>query len=120
MKSNVKTVNRSILGYAAAMALACVLVTSNAYAGDDVHSQTVKFADLNLSTPAGVEALYRRIHAAAQRVCGYEATSAYGRDIWQNCVRPTVDATVAKVNNPQLTALHTGRNPSPATAMINR
>jgi UrcA family protein len=120
MKSNVKTVNPGILGYVAAMTLACVLVASNAHAGDDVHSETVKFADLNLSSPAGAEALYRRISAAAQRVCGYEATSIYGPSIWQNCVRPTVDATVAKVNNPLLTRLHPGRNPAPATAMINK
>ena len=68
MKSNVKTVSRPILAYAAAMWLACGLVASNAQAGDE-RSETVKFADLNLSSPEGVEALYGRIHAAARRVC---------------------------------------------------
>ena len=69
MKSNVKTLNRPILGCAAAMWLACSLVASNAHAGDEARSETVKFADLDLSSPAGVEALYGRIHAAARRVC---------------------------------------------------
>jgi UrcA family protein len=120
MNSNVKTANRTILAYLIAMWLACVLVASNAYADDQVRTETVKFADLKVDTPAGVEALYRRIYAAAQRVCRYEATSIYGPSNWRNCVRPTVDDTIAKVNNPLLTALHTGRNPSPPTAMTNR
>jgi UrcA family protein len=34
-----------------------------------VRSETVKFQDLNVGTPAGVEALYGRIHSAAVRVC---------------------------------------------------
>ena len=69
MNSNVKSHNRSILTYATAMWLACAFAAFNAHAGDDVRSETVKFADLNLSTQAGVEALYGRIHAAALRVC---------------------------------------------------
>ena len=42
MKSNVKTINRPILAYAAAMWLACGLVASNAHAGDEARSETVK------------------------------------------------------------------------------
>jgi UrcA family protein len=120
MNSNVKTDNGLFLACATAMLLACVLVTSNAVADDQVRSETVKFADLKVDTSAGVEALYRRIYGAAQRVCGYEAGAIQGPSIWRSCVRPTVDATIAKVNNPRLTALHTGRNPSPETAMINK
>jgi UrcA family protein len=33
-------------------------------------SVTVKYADLNLATPAGVDALYHRIRVAARTVCG--------------------------------------------------
>jgi UrcA family protein len=120
MNSNIKTDNRPFLACSTAMLLACVLAASNAFADDQVRSETVKFADLKVDTPAGAEALYRRISAAAQRVCRYEASSIYGPSTWQNCVRPTVDATVARVNKPRLTALHAGRKPAPATAMINK
>jgi UrcA family protein len=120
MNSKVKTDDRAFLACSIAILLACVLVTSNAIADDQIRSETVKFADLKVDTTAGAEALYRRIYGAAQRVCGYEATSVFSQTIWRNCVRPTVDATVAKANNPLLTALHTGRKPAPATAMINR
>jgi UrcA family protein len=103
-----------------AILLACVLVAPNAFADDRIRTETVKFADLKVDTPAGVEVLYRRIISAARRVCSNEGSSIYVYSNWQNCVRPTVDAAVAKVNNPMLTALHAGREPSPATAMIKR
>jgi UrcA family protein len=119
MNSNVKTDNRPF--YWTAILLACVSVASNAFADDQIRTETVKFSDLKVDTPAGVEVLYRRIQSAARRVCGYEgASSVYAYSNWQNCVRPTVDAAVTKVNNPMLTALHTGREPSPATAMIKK
>jgi UrcA family protein len=120
MNPTVNTHRSPFLAYSTAIVLACALVTSNAFADDQVRSETVKFADLKVDTPAGVEALYRRINSAAQRVCSYEATSVQGPSIWRNCVRPSVDAAVTKVNNPLLTALHTGRKPAPATAMINK
>jgi UrcA family protein len=120
MSSNVETRNRLFLACSTAMALACVLVTSNAFADDQIRSETVKYADLKVDTPAGADALYRRIHSAARRVCGYDATSLWGPSVWQNCVRPAVDVAVTKVNNPLLTALHTGRKPAPATAMIDK
>jgi UrcA family protein len=120
MKSNVKSDNCPLFAYSVAIALACLLVDSNAFASDPIRSETVKFADLQVDTSAGVEVLYRRIQSAARRVCSYDATSIQGPSVWQNCVRPAVDAAVAKVNNPQLTAIHTGRNPSPATAMIEK
>ena len=41
-----------------------------AFAGDsEVHSQSVRHADLNLGTPEGQERLERRIEAAAKSVC---------------------------------------------------
>jgi UrcA family protein len=104
---------RSLLGV-------CMLVTAAAWANPPSSSITVSYRDLDLSNSAGVARLYRRIQGAAQSVCGYDAASVFGPSIWKNCVRPTVDATVAKVNNPLLTALHTGSKPSPATAMINK
>jgi UrcA family protein len=83
-------------------------------------SAEVSFRDLDLNTQAGAAKLYRHIQGAAQRVCGYEATLVKAQSTWQHCVRPTVDAAVAKVNNPLLTALHTGRSSPAATAMLGK
>ena len=73
-----------------------------------------------MNTQSGAAKLYRRIQGAAQRVCGYEATLSQAQSIWQHCVLPTVDAAVAKVNNPLLTALHTGHGSPAVTAMTGK
>ena len=65
MKLNTKTRNRALV---ACSLVACTLFSS-AFAGEPVRSETVKFHDLNVGTPAGVQALYQRIHSAAQSVC---------------------------------------------------
>jgi len=68
MKSNVTTANRSALALTTAMLLAFAVVPG-AHANEPLRSETVKFQDLNTDTPAGVQALYDRIHSAATRVC---------------------------------------------------
>jgi UrcA family protein len=93
------------------MWLACVLVAFDAHARNDVRSETVKFADLNVGTLAGVKALYGRIHAAAWHVCrqpGGELQTA------RTCMRRAESDAVGKVNAPLLTAFYqkkTGSNP---------
>ena len=117
MNSNVKSDKRSIVG-ATAMGLACVLLAFNAYAGDDVRSETVKFADLNLGTPSGVEALYGRIHAAARRVCQQPAGELAAT---RGCNAKAESEAVGKVNVPSLTAFYQQKTGSrPATITANR
>lgn len=50
---------------AAGMSLMCLFGVASAF----VPQETVKFKDLNIDSPAGVAALYQRLHAAAQHVC---------------------------------------------------
>jgi UrcA family protein len=117
MNSSVKS-NHSIRGYAAAMGLACVLAAFGAHAGDQVRSETVKFADLNLGTQSGVEALYGRIHAAARRVCDQPAGEPWGA---RACMTKAESEAIAKVNVPLLTAFYqkkTGGHPE--TLIANR
>jgi UrcA family protein len=115
MNSNVKTDNRTLRIYALAMWLACTLAVSSAHAGDEVRSERVKYADLNLNAPAGVEALYGRIHAAARRVCT-QPPKALVND---GCMRKAESEAVGKVNVPLLTAFYeakTGSHPLPIIA----
>ena len=69
MGSNLQIINRPFITYCAAILLTSLLAVSNALADEQLRTETVKFQDLNVQTPAGVEALYRRIHSAALRVC---------------------------------------------------
>ncbi|HXY96908.1 MAG TPA: UrcA family protein [Steroidobacteraceae bacterium] len=110
MNSNVKSINHSVHGYTMAMLLACTLIAFSARAGD-VRSETVKFADLNLGTPSGVEALYGRIHAAARRVCEQPAGE---QQAVRSCMAKSESEAISKVNVPLLTAFYqqkTGRQP---------
>jgi UrcA family protein len=74
-------------------------------------SRTVKFADLNTSTPSGAHELYMRILAAAQVVCSYVPFATDGEKA--NCVRDTIEAAVMKINQPALSVLHKPENNPP-------
>jgi UrcA family protein len=118
MNSNLKTRNPVFVAYAAAAALACALLTSNAYADDQARSETVKFADLDLSTQVGVEALYDRIHAAARRVCAQPGSLVAG-STW--CMKKAEGDAVGKVNAPLLIAYYQKKTGSPPqTLTANR
>jgi UrcA family protein len=114
MNSKVKTDNRSIRTYTVASWLACALIASNAHAGD-VRSETVKFADLNLSSPSGVEALYLRIHAAAGRVCWQPSGAGAST---RACVTKAESEAISKVNVPLLTAFYQHRTGTEPQAII--
>jgi UrcA family protein len=103
MNSNVQTINKAFLAYAAAVLLASVLVVSKASAGEELRSETVKFQDLNVSTPVGAEALYNRIHAAAKRVC--TQPGAWPPAVIA-CVKNAEATAIGKVNQPLLTAFY--------------
>jgi len=115
MNSKVKAEPRNTVCAAMAMSLACVLIAFNARAAD-LRSETVKFADLNVNTQAGVEVLYGRIHAAARRVCDQPAGDPTGI---KACMSKAEAGAIAKVNTPLLTAFYqkkTGTQPQTITA----
>ena len=105
MNSKLQTVNRAFIVHSTAILLACVLVASNALADEQVRSETVKFQDLNVGTPAGAEALYSRIHSAAVRVCSpsgewLEEVGAAA------CAKDAEAKAIKKVDVPFLTAFY--------------
>ena len=118
---NVLTCKSSYHFRSLALFAVCLICTTTAWAGPPAtRSTVVSFRDLDLNTQSDAAKLYRRIQGAAARVCLYEPTLAQALSLYQHCVRLTVDAAVAKVNNPLLTALHTGRSPPAATAMTSK
>ena len=83
----------------------------------------VQFGDLNTSTPEGIRALYSRLSAASVQVCGSQSTW-YPTAYWsqKECSRTTLENLVARLNLPQLTALHResthGRLPAAAVRTV--
>lgn len=78
-----------------------------------VRSVTVRYAELDLSKPQGVEALYLRIRGAAKRVCTADYSTAIRDQVsWRNCYQDAIERAVRQVNVPTLTALHRARTSS--------
>ena len=114
----------SIAAIAAVATLGFAATTHASPASDgasepDTMSVNVSVADLNLASPAGAKVVLRRIHNAAQTICGGEPDIRSERfAIYQACVRTTVDTTVASLGSPMVTALNQGQ-PTPI-AMADR
>jgi UrcA family protein len=99
-----------------AVVLAAAMFAVAPYAGADdakparslIPAVTVRFADLNTSSPQGVRALYDRIAAAAQSLCGPSSSlwDSSALQNWRSCYRATIDHAVRQINRPELTALH--------------
>jgi len=105
-------VHRSPLACAAlgAALLAGTALGSEAAGGRPAaRTLTVRYADVNLATVAGATTLYRRIQGAARLVCGEPGRSLSEQREWAQCYRDAVNDAVATVNNPTLTAVHSGR-----------
>ena len=93
-----------VVGLLAAATLIEVARADEVRVGATVPVQAVAYEDLNLNTKAGVQALYKRIHGAAEQVCG----NFNGRDVrvtraHEACVERATADLVAGVNNQMLT-----------------
>lgn len=108
MKTNAFT---RIMGVAV-LALGATVVqaslVNSATAADAPGEQAVRISDFNLSKSADVTRLYQRIHAAAEAVCGTQATtgSHLPSVAQRRCVDGAVDGAVRQLHNDSLTAYH--------------
>jgi UrcA family protein len=109
-----KTANHLVLS--TAVLLASVWVVPGAFADEQVRTETVKFYDLKVDTPADARALYSRIHAAARRVC--EDSDPTMRLAAIACVGGAEARAIQSLNLPQLTAYYREKtgNQSPLIA----
>jgi UrcA family protein len=104
MSSNTKTLSRVPFVFVTGALLAFAAVTSAHANEEPVRSETVKFEDLNVGTPSGVQALYERIHRAARRVCS--EPDALQQLAAKTCAQKAEARAIASVSLPQLTAYY--------------
>ena len=65
-------------------------------------SATIRYDDLNLSAPAGVASLKRRILRAAAQVCADQSGSdPFGKILLRRCVRRATDQALVQVKWPE-------------------
>jgi UrcA family protein len=81
---------------------------STAYAADALPSKKVYYADLNLSRPADVQVLYRRLKIAAVGVCYKEPEpqELSRRAHWKRCYEPALHNAVMQIDVPALLSLY--------------
>ena len=103
--------------WVALLVLASAAAGANPSGADEVRSEKVKFADLNLNTLAGASVLYSRIEHAAQRVC-ITGSDPFHPGSSTSCRKTAIAAAVAKVNSPWLTAIHSSKTGGPALASL--
>jgi UrcA family protein len=90
----------SLLGFGSAVGAA-----SCAQAGEAL-AVTVSYQDLNLSSPADVQTLYRRLKRAASTVCTPAQTWELSRRLaYSRCYNAALDSAVMAVRSPELLAL---------------
>ena len=92
----------------------CVLANAgNRESAGQVRSVIVRYAELDLSKPQGIDALYRRIQAAAKSVCRPDASvSSFYDRANRHCYHDAVERAVRQVNLVTLTALHRAKTSS--------
>ena len=88
----------------------CAVAAADASA----ESRTVKFAELDISSPSGAHALYRRIRAAAQVVCAKYFFATDGDKA--QCVRDATADAVTRINEPALSAVYRANNRTSAAS----
>jgi len=99
--------SKSVAG-AAGVLLACVFVVSSALAAEPdtrVRTEDISFQDLNLTTTAGVEALYQHIHSAAERVCTNSGQSNLAESASAMCTKDSLARAVKEIDLPALNGI---------------
>jgi UrcA family protein len=87
--------------------------------GEEAPSITLQYRSAHLDTTAGVANLYRRIRAAAQRVCSpLEGRPLQNQVLWKECVDHAVEGAVQAVHNEPLSAYHWRRGGGPKQPRI--
>ena len=116
---------RNLLAPAAFAVMAATAVAAPAVAdglGDAV-SDHVKYGDLDLTHPAGVNVLYNRIRLASKAVCAQlSGRELVDVQLYNACFTNAMSHAVADVKQPALTALYlekTGNSHSQRLAMLD-
>jgi UrcA family protein len=90
---------------------AVMSATAQASGTSEVSAETVRYSSPDPANVTDVVVLYRRIDAAASRVCGQRMSpgSPFVSRPWQHCVEGAMRHALASINAPSLTAYAAAR-----------
>jgi len=108
MTTTTKLTLRTLLAPAAFAVITATAAAAPAAADvpDGFASQRVKYGDLDLTNPVGVNALYNRIRSASKVVCAPLSSRAVLVQLYDDCLTQAMSHAVADVKQPALTALY--------------
>jgi UrcA family protein len=108
---NTSTQLPRILAITIFTALTCGIATvSFASDGTDALQATVKYGDLNVSSPSGAATLYSRIRAAAENVCHpFNNRDFASQKLLAACVHRAMSDAVIEVNQPALLTIYNAK-----------
>jgi UrcA family protein len=109
--SSIRSISLQVALGAIACGVTFMSTTAAAHQGDgEPLTKVVSFADLNLNGEPGVQTLYGRLRMAATQVCApFRGTSLREKTKWHECFDPALARSVAKIDEPRLTAYHLSR-----------
>jgi UrcA family protein len=114
--STASTGIRSLIATAILGALASSFSTVSAAAVPSSASVTVTYTALELESPSGSRALYKRIRAAAQSACSY---FVFATDVDEaRCVHDAIARAVNEINQPALSAVAGVKLKTPAACTL--
>jgi UrcA family protein len=111
MKPKFHRSTRPIKLHIALAAIACGVALTTPATADQSNgaplTKVVSYADLNVNGEAGARTLHGRLRMAAAQVCApLRGNSLRERTNYQECFTPALARSVAKVDEPMLTAYH--------------
>jgi UrcA family protein len=114
LKAKFHSSTRSIGRHIALAAIACAVALTTPAMADrsdgEALTKVVSYADLNLNGEAGARVLHGRLRMAATQVCApLRGTTLREKSNWRECFDPALARSVAKVDEPMLTAYHLSR-----------
>ena len=104
MKTGIRTSIAAVMGLTV-LAAAAAPASAGQYVGPDV---AVHYADLDITTAAGAEALYERIQQAAARVCPDSKLLVQNMTAIR-CRNEVVARAVSSLSSPRVTAIYAAR-----------
>ncbi len=113
-----KSITKNLFQTVLAAGALIVAVTTAARAADlpQVH---VRYADINVSSPAGAAVLYQRIRVAASQVCGTPDQRDLARlEQAKVCTDQAIASAVTAVGNEKLTDLYQAKMHNVVTAKL--
>jgi len=114
--NNLQRITATVLSSALALSFAAI---AHAGAGGGPIQSTVKYADLNISSPSGAATLYARISMAAAGVCrDLDGRDLKSKTLFDRCVHQAIAHAVTKVDEPALYAVYDAKDSTPKPIML--